>query len=112
MGKTHKPVIDAFLKRQKRKVNNTYTDGKTLFLFDNPIAWWEDDGALWISTCNWNTNTTRDRLNMLPNIWVRSFKGQLLLYIGNPSTQEVSDWIPWDGKAINVSKLIFEKHNK
>lgn len=112
MSKSHKPVIDAFLNRKKKKINNTETCGDNLYLWGNRIAWWDEDNALWISTCNWNTDTTKDRINMLPDVWLRSFKGQLLLYVGNPSTQEVSDWIPWDGKAINVSELIFEKHNK
>lgn len=112
MSKSHRPVIDAFLENRKKKITNTETDGESLYLFGNRIAWWDEQNCLWITTSGYNTNTTRDRLNMLPDIWIRSFKGQLLLYVRNPNTKEVSDWIPWDGNAINITELIFKKHNK
>lgn len=112
MSKTIEPVIESFLKGKKKKVSNTETDGSNLYLFNNRIAWRDEHtNELWISTCGYNSKTTRDRLNMLPDVWVRTFKGQLLLYVGHNSTQQVSDWIKWDGKPINITELIKKSFN-
>jgi hypothetical protein len=119
MSKTIEPVVKSFLEGKKRKISNTDTDGENLYLFDNRIAWkekiTEEDYALWISTCNWNTRTTRSRLNMLPDIWVRTVKGQLYLYVGahlyvgDPNERDVNKWIKWDGQPINVTELIYKQ---
>jgi hypothetical protein len=115
MSKTIEPVVKSFLEGRKRKISNTDTDGENLYLFGNRIAWKqkinEDSYALWVSTCGWNSVTTRDRLNMLPDVWVRTVKGQLYLYVGNHSERDVNKWIKWDGKPINVTELIY-KQNK
>jgi nicotinic acid mononucleotide adenylyltransferase len=113
MSKTIEPVVKCFLEGKKKKISNTDTDGENLYLFENRIAWkekiTEEDYALWISTCNWNTRTTRDRLNMLPDVWVRTSKSQLYLYVGNRSERDVNKWIKWDGNAINVTELIYKQ---
>lgn len=112
MSKTHEIVIKSFLEDTKRKISNTETNGRNLYLFGNRIAWRDEHtNELWISTCGWNSVTTRDRLNMLPDVWVRTFKGQLLLYVGHSSTQQVSDWIKWDGKPINITELMKKSFN-
>jgi len=49
-----------------------------LRLHGNPIAYLSKDG-LQISTCGWNTVTTRERLNGLPGVHVIQRKGQLYL---------------------------------
>lgn len=112
MSKSHRPVIDAFLENRKKKITNTETDGESLYLFGNRIAWWDEQNCLWITTSGYNTNTTRDRLNMLPDVWVRTSKGQLYLWASYINPTRYEDWLPWNGNAINITKLIFEKHNK
>lgn len=109
MSKSIEPVIQAFLEGRKKKISNTETDGNSLYLFGNKIAWWDEQKCLWITTCNWNTRTSRDRINMLPDVWVRSVKGQLYLYASYISPTRYQDWIKWDGKPINITELIEKK---
>lgn len=69
MRKVSKTVVKAFLKGESKKVGNTETNGNALFLHGNMIAWKRDRGlgetVIEVSTCGWNTNTTRERLNCL-----------------------------------------------
>lgn len=58
-------VIVAFLNGSKLKIDNTSTNGKELFLFNNRIAYHKPDGDIIISMCGYNTSTTRERLNEL-----------------------------------------------
>ena len=99
MAKSIEPVIESFLNGKSKKISNTETDGTSLWLFGNKIAEKGVDG-LYINTCNWNSRTTRDRLSMLPDVWVSSKKGQLFLKVGN------NDWQKWDGKLINVTEIL------
>lgn len=96
MSKTYKKVIDTFLSGKKCKVTNTMTNGHELFLFDNCIAR-RDKDIIQVTTSNWNTVTTRDRLNMLPGVWVRCRKGNLQINFQ-------SKWQDWDGEWINIEK--------
>ena len=50
-----------------------------------------DSGKLFINTCGWNTVTTRERLNGLPNVSVNQ-KNHVLYLNG----------IEWNGKHIEV----------
>jgi hypothetical protein len=64
MRQVSKSVITAFLKGESKTVGNTSTNGVALFLHGNKIAK-KDGNTLLISLCNWNTVTTRERLNSL-----------------------------------------------
>lgn len=90
MSKSIQPVIDAFLLGNNKKVSNTQTNGIALYLHGNKIAMKGSDG-MYVSTANWNTRTTLDRLNMLPGVSVTYRKGQLNLN-GNH----------WDGTFIKI----------
>lgn len=59
-----KTIIGAFLDRKPKTLNNTSTDGQSLFLFGNKIAEHRPDGV-WFTLAGWPTVTTRDRLNAL-----------------------------------------------
>lgn len=96
MSKTHQKVIEAFLQGKSAKISNTQTNGKELFLFGNCIARRYGDD-MQVTTSGWNTATTRDRLNMLPNVWVRCRKGNLQINFQ-------SKWQDWDGEWINIEK--------
>lgn len=96
MSKTHQKVIEAFLQGKSAKISNTQTNGKELFLFGNCIARRYGDD-MQVTTSGWNTVTTRDRLNMLPNVWVRCRKGNLQINFQ-------SKWQDWDGEWINIEK--------
>lgn len=97
MSKYVQKVIDSFLEGKPKKVNNTETDGIGLYLRGHKIAKKEFDG-LWITTYGWNTRTTRDRLSMLPSVYVSSRKGQLFLKIND------SEWEKWDGLWKNINE--------
>jgi hypothetical protein len=90
MRKSISPVIHAFLARRPAKASNTFTDGVSLFLFNNKIAYWHGD-KLRISNAGWPTATTKDRLNCLPGVSILSKKG---------------DWYlngkPWGGGWITI----------
>jgi len=96
MSKTHQKVIDSFIEDKYCKVTNTETNGHELFLFSNCIAR-RDKNNIQITTAGWNTKTTRDRLNMLPGVWVRCRKGNLQINFQ-------SEWKDWDGEWINIEK--------
>ena len=72
MRKITKESIEAFLSRQNftksnMKVRNM--DGKTyLKLHNNIIAILHSDNTLMITDAGWSSNTTKDRLNGLPNV--------------------------------------------
>ena len=66
-------ISNAFLKGEARKINNSYTDGKSLYLFDNKIAEHRDDG-MYITNCGWESKTTKERLNGLPDVRINQFK--------------------------------------
>ena len=61
-------VVSAFLQKRRVKRGNTETDGQTLFLHGNPIARWTESGILEIRSAGWETNTTKERLNGIPNV--------------------------------------------
>jgi len=96
MSKTHEKVIEAFLQGKSAKISNTQTNGRELFLFDNCIAR-KDKDNMQVTTAKFNTVTTRDRLNMLPGVWVRCRKGNLQINFQ-------SEWKDWDGEWINIEK--------
>lgn len=93
-------IINKFLNKKSGKLKNDSTDGISLFFHGNKIAWWDVQQikygnppieVLYISTCGWNTRSTKDRLNELPGVSVYQKKGILFL-----NTK------PWDGKPIIV----------
>ena len=93
MRKITRESVNAFLNREKFNKSNmsvTLDQGNAyLRLFGNCIAGLAEDGTLSISTCGWNTPTTKERLNALPNVRVNTKAGQLYLngvaWDGNPT---------------------------
>jgi hypothetical protein len=58
-------IARAFLARKPKRAKRTATDGESLTLHGNTIAWWNPDGSISMTLCGWGTVTTRDRLNTL-----------------------------------------------
>lgn len=83
-------IVSAFERRVALKVNNTRTDGTSIWLHNNKIAEWYNDG-LWISNAGWDSRTTKERLNGLTGVRIHSHRGTLYLN-GNA----------WDGGWVNV----------
>ena len=74
MRKITADAIRAFRNRQTFKRGNTevkvYDNSVALFLHGNIIAEYAADGALYIRDGGWQTNTTKERLNGLPNVHI------------------------------------------
>lgn len=88
--------VDAILAHKTFSRDNTQVikddDGDYhLYLFGNEIIKHTHDNRLFITTANWNTRTTRDRLNALPNVWISSVKKEPTIN-GNP----------WNGKWTEI----------
>jgi hypothetical protein len=93
MRKVTKQVVAAFLAGEKKTVGNTSTDGQALYLHGNKIAEFRGTNprGLYITNAGWRSNTTKERLNGLPNVRIHQNNYQWYLN-GNP----------WDGGWILV----------
>lgn len=78
MYKISSQIAQAFENGKTLTLSNTKTDGTSIFLFNNEIATREDNETF-ISLAGWNTKTTRERLNALPNCHITTKKGQAFL---------------------------------
>ena len=87
-------IVSAFEGRRALKIDNSETDGTSLWLFGNKIAEWRNDG-LWITNAGWKSNTTKERLNGLTGVRVQSIRRQWYL----------NDYA-WDGGWINVHTMV------
>lgn len=67
-------AVRAFRNGNRFKRNNTevrtfsHTGYRELRLHNNVIAWYDDNGSLFIQNCGYSTVTTKERLNGLPNV--------------------------------------------
>jgi hypothetical protein len=96
MRKITEESVNAFYgnKRFKKRNMEVYVGefSTQLRLFGHTIAILNDNGVLEITTCGYNTNTTRERLSALKDVTVRTKLGQLYL-----------NGEKWDGKLITVN---------
>jgi hypothetical protein len=83
-------AVRAFYNNEKFTRDNMFVTNRMMYLHSNLIAKIED-GKLKITTCGWNTVTTKDRLNGLSGVSVYTKKHQL--YLNDE---------PWDGDWITV----------
>jgi hypothetical protein len=90
-------ITRAFEERRTLKIDNSYTDGNSLWLFDNKIAVWRD-GYLWITNALWKSKTTKERLNGLSGVNIRQERGVWYL----------NDKV-WDGRWVNVWVWTYER---
>lgn len=86
-------IVSAFLRGESLKVNNTKTDGQSLWLWDNEIAQKRENG-LWITNAGWPSATTKERLNGLPDVSIIQKKGQWYL-----------NGHAWDGEWVHVESF-------
>lgn len=98
MKKITKEAINAFNNRRMYKSSNTQVTVEPnvtiLWLHDNAIAYRYNDPerTLSITNCGWFSNTTKERLNAIPNVNIYQKKGVWYLN-GNE----------WDGNLIDVN---------
>lgn len=97
MRKITKKSIEAFLNAKKFKKSNTEVrvlpNVTVLILFDNEIAYKYNDpqNTLMITDAGWQTNTTKERLNGLPNVSIHQKNRQWYL-----------NGEKWDGELIDI----------
>jgi hypothetical protein len=98
MRKITTEAISAFELRKPFKKSNmsvTIEEGITyLKLHGNKIAAMLSDGRVWISNAGWASNTTKERLNGLPNVSVRQKNYRWYL-----------NGTEWDGNPIYINQL-------
>jgi len=88
--------VNAFLNGKNFKKGNMEVlhveenEATYLYLHDNVIAK-RLKGKLSISSCGWKTNTTKERLNALPNVHI--MQANFIWYLNGKE---------WDGKMIEV----------
>ena len=90
MRQITRKIVHAFHGRYALKIDNSRTDGQSLWLFDNRIADWRSDG-LWITNAGWDSNTTKERLNGLSGVRIKQVRGTWFL-----------NGRAWDGRWVNV----------
>lgn len=99
MRKITKEITSSFLCGSAKKEGNTYTDGKSLYLFGNKIAE-HRDGGLWICSCGYVTQTTSERLNALPNVNIQIKRGDFFLN----GTRWSGEWTRVGDSNVNVDE--------
>jgi len=63
MRQISKQTARAFFKGKPKTIGNTHTDGRTLWLHGNAIAWKPNNDRLAITLAGYPTRTTRERVN-------------------------------------------------
>lgn len=97
MRKISEESVEAFMNAKKFKKGNMQVEVlanvSVLKLHNNPIAYKYNDPqeTISIQTCGWFSNTTKERLNAIPNVRIN---------------QKNWDWYlngeKWDGKLIDL----------
>ena len=94
--------VQAFMNAKSFKRDNTEVvvlpNVTILKLFGNEIAYRYNDPerTLSVTNCGWFSNTTKERLNAIPNVSIRQSKG--LWYLNGNY---------WDGKLTDVVELVY-----
>ena len=82
-------IKQAFEQGKSKKVGNTETDGKTVWLHGNAIVKRDPDGHVRWSLAGWNTTTTRERVNGIANAGVQQVAFEPVL---DGQIIDSSDW--------------------
>lgn len=90
MRQITRDIVRAFNRGLTLKIDNSRTDGTSLWLFDNKIAEFRND-ELWISNAGWTSATTKERLNGLSGVNIVQRRGTWFL-----------NGREWDGRWVNV----------
>jgi hypothetical protein len=97
MKQITKKAVEKFMNAQSWKQDNTQVkvlpNVTILSLFDNEIAYLYNDPkrTLTITKCGWFSQTTKERLNGIPNVNISQKKGEWYL-----------NGVVWNGKLIDV----------
>jgi hypothetical protein len=78
MRQITRDIVNAFQNSRSLRIDNSRTDGESLWLFNNKIAEIRRDG-LWITNAGWKSRTTKERLNGLSGVHIQSVRGNWFL---------------------------------
>jgi len=73
MRKVTRTIARAFFSGDSESCGNTRTDGKSVWLHGNKIAYKNENGNLFITNAGFETNVTKERLNGLLQLGVSRF---------------------------------------
>jgi len=73
-----KTIKAAFENGVSKTVQNTCTNGKSVFLHGNEIIK-RENGKVMVSLCGWNTPTTRERINGITGAGIYTVKGNAMI---------------------------------
>ena len=65
MTKVAQKIALAFANHKSLTVDNTYTDGENVYLFNKLIMWRDENGNYNFTMAGYGTSTTKERLNTL-----------------------------------------------
>ena len=65
MRRETQKIMNAFYRGLPAKAARTHTDGQTVWLHNNTIAWRSNDNDISFCLAGWPTTTTRERINGL-----------------------------------------------
>lgn len=96
MRKITKQAVNAFMNAENFNGSNTRVDVENgisyLFLHGNMIAKRYENGRLEITNAGWQSNTTKERLNGLPNVSIK--QKNFRWYLNGEE---------WDGKLTEIN---------
>ena len=94
MRQITKESRDAFMQCENYKKSNMEVRNGSMYLHGNKIAWFDRNKQLWMSNCGWQSNTTKERLNALPNVHIiqRNYHWYL-------------NGVEWDGSPKCIGKV-------
>lgn len=78
MRQITRDIVNAFQNSRSLRIDNSRTDGESLWLFNNKIAEIRRDG-LWITNAGWKSKTTKERLNGLEEVHIQQVRGNWFL---------------------------------
>lgn len=93
MRQITREIVAAFMRRETKKIGNSRTDGTTLYLHDNAIAKFDNDGQLWVTNADWKSATTKERLNGIPGVSI--YQKDYTWYLNDE---------PWNGDWVLIKR--------
>jgi hypothetical protein len=127
MRKVTEQIVRAFRNGERKKIGNSRTDGRALYLHENKIAEFRNQ-ELWITNAGWTSRTTKERLNGLPLVsiyqergvwylngrewggeWVQATYG--LFRDGEEEEVEFDTTSEWTGKYSKPVHAVYHTHN-
>ena len=83
-------IKQAFENGKHLKVNNTRTNGKSVFLHGNEIIRRDSTGRVWFTFAGWGSVTTRERLRGILNVDV--YQKNWEQYVDGKIVSDLRDW--------------------